>query len=150
MVYWLLYSWLRVVLDVADVRFRLQDPEAEVLLLRHELRVLRRQINRRQLTRADRTIVAALARLVPRPALAGLENPKRSLLGIANWCVRSGPPSAGGENVGRPRLEPELRELILRMARDNPRWGCLRIRGELLKVGRRVSATAIRNLLRRE
>ena len=40
-----LYSWLRVVLDVADVRFRLQDPEAEVLP-RHELRVLRRQINR--------------------------------------------------------------------------------------------------------
>ena len=79
MVYWFLYSWLLVVLDVADVRFRLQDPEAEALLLRHELRVLRRQINRPQLTPADRTIVAAPARLVPRPALGGLVKPETIL-----------------------------------------------------------------------
>lgn len=51
--------------------------------------------------------------------------------------------------VGRPGLDEELGRLILEMARDNPRWGCVRIRGELLKIGHRVSASAIRRLLRR-
>jgi hypothetical protein len=45
--------------------------------------------------------------------------------------------------VGRPCLEPSLRELILRMARENPKWGCVLIRGDLLKVGHRVSATEL-------
>src|SRR6266702_2553101 len=121
MVYWFL-SWLRVRARLADVRFRLQDPEAEVLLLRHELRGLRRQINRPQLTPADRTIVAALARLVPRPALGGLVKPETILAWHRQLVRRKWAAFGRRRNVGRPRLEPELRELILRMARDNPRW----------------------------
>ncbi len=50
---------------------------------------------------------------------------------------------------GRPGLDPGIQTLILQMAKDNPRWGCVRIRGELLKLGHRVSATAIRKLLRK-
>jgi uncharacterized protein YneF (UPF0154 family) len=49
---------------------------------------------------------------------------------------------------GRPPISEEIRELILRMGRENPRWGCLRIRGELAKLGIRVSATRIRTLMR--
>lgn len=52
--------------------------------------------------------------------------------------------------AGRPGLDPETVELIIRMARENSRWGYLRIRGELLKLGVQVSATAIRAVLRRE
>jgi hypothetical protein len=50
---------------------------------------------------------------------------------------------------GRPSLHPEVRELILRLGRENPRWGYMRIRGELLKLGVRVSATTIAIVLRR-
>jgi hypothetical protein len=66
-----LYSCLRLLLDIADVGLRLHNPKAELLLLRHELRVLRRQINRSELIAADRIVMAAFHRLVSRPALGG-------------------------------------------------------------------------------
>jgi hypothetical protein len=50
---------------------------------------------------------------------------------------------------GRPGLDAEVQKLILRMAKENPGWGCVRVRGELLKLSHVVSATAIRKLLRR-
>jgi putative transposase len=150
MLFAFLYSCLRLLLDIAHVRLRLRNPEAELLLLRHELRVLRRQINRPQFTTADRVIIAAFHRLVARRSLGGLVEPE-TVLGWHRELVRGKWAAFGRRRgVGRPRLEASLRGLILRMARENPRWGCVRIRGELLKVGHRVSATAIRNLLRRE
>jgi transposase InsO family protein len=150
MLFAFLYSCLRLLLDIADVRLRLHNPEAELLLLRHELRVLRRQINRPELIAADRIVMAAFHRVVSRPALGGLVEPE-TVLGWHRELVRRKWAAFGRRRVvGRPRLEARLTELILRMARENPRWGCVRIRDELLKVGHRVSATAIRNLLRRE
>lgn len=135
---------------MVDVRLRRKDPEAELLLLRHELRVLRRQINRPRLTTADRIVIAAFHRLVSRPALGGLVEPE-TVLGWHRELVRRKWAVFGRRRgVGRPGLELSVRELILTMAREKPGWGCVRIRGELLKVGHRVSATAIRNLLRRE
>lgn len=77
----LVYSWLRLFLDLADVRLRVDDPEAELLLLRHQLRVVRRQVKRSQLNTADRTIMAALSLLVNRTAVVGMLVQPETVLG---------------------------------------------------------------------
>jgi len=62
MLFAVVYAWLRLLLDLVDVRLRVNDPEAELLLLRHQLRVVRRQVKRPQLNTTDRVIMAALSR----------------------------------------------------------------------------------------
>ena len=146
----LLYAWLRLLLDLVDVRLRVQDREAELLLLRHQLRIVRRQVKRPRLKTADRTIMAALSQLVSRAALVGLLVQPETVLGWHRQLVRRKWAAFGRRRgPGRPGLDPEIQKLILEMAKDNPGWGCVRIRGELIKLGYRVSATAIRKLLRR-
>jgi len=150
MLFALAYSVLCLMLDVVDVRVRVGDPESELLLLRHQLRVLRRQVKRPQLDMADRTIVAALSRRVSRTAWVGMLVQPETVLDWHRELVRRKWAAFGRRRgPGRPRLDPELQTLILEMAKDNPQWGCVRIRGELLKLGHVVSATAIRKLLRR-
>jgi len=143
-------SWLRLLLDLLDVRLRVDDPEAELLLLRHQLRVVRRQVKRPQLNTADRTMMAALSQRVSRAALVGMLVQPETVLGWHRELVRRRWAAFGRRRgPGRPGLDPEIQKLILQMAKDNPRWGCVRVRGELLKLGHVISATAIRNLLRR-
>jgi putative transposase len=60
------------------------------------------------------------------------------------WTYRS------RHRPGRPPLDPDVRDLILRIGRENATWGCIRVQGELAKLGIRVSATTIRTLLRRD
>src|SRR5229473_8364056 len=144
------YSLVRLLLDVADVRLRVRDPEAELLLLRHQLRVVRRQVKRPHLDMADRAIMAALSHRVSRAAWVGMLVQPETVLGWHRQLVKRRWAAFGRRRgPGRPGLDAELRNLILRMANDNPKWGCVRIRGELLKLGHVISATAIRNLLRR-
>src|SRR6266516_7548703 len=150
MLFALVYSMPRLLLDLVDVRLRVHDPEAELLLLRHQLRVVRRQVKRPQLTMADRTIMAALGQRMNRAALAGMLVQPETVLGWHRELVRRRWAAFGPRRgPGRPFLDPELQQLILRMANDQQSWGCVRIRGELLKLGHVVSATAIRKLLRR-
>src|SRR5712692_7315548 len=150
MLFAFVYSLIRLLLDVADVRLRVRDPEAELLLLRHQLRVVRRHVKRPQLDVADRAIMAALSHRVGRAAWAGMLPQPETVLGWHRQLVRR-KWAAFGRRRGpdRPGLDPELQRLILEMAKDNPKWGGVRIRGELLKLGHKVSATAIRKLLRR-
>jgi hypothetical protein len=124
MLFALAYSWLRLLLDLADVRLRVHNPEAELLLLRHQLRVVRRQVKSPQLNTADRTIMAALSQRVSRAALVGMlvqpetvlgwhpELVRRRWVAFGRWC---GP--------GRPGLDPEIQKLIVQMAKGNPRCG---------------------------
>ena len=150
MLFAFLYSVLRLFLDVVDVRLRVRDPEAELLLLRHQLRVVRRQVKRPHLDVSDRTIMAALSRRLSRAALVGMLVQPETVLGWHRELVRRKWAAFGRRRrPGRPGLDAELQKLILDMARDNPKWGCVRIRGELLKLGHGVSATAIRKLLKR-
>jgi transposase InsO family protein len=150
MLFAFVYSLLWLLLDVADVRLRVRDPEAELLLLRHQLRVVRRQVKRPQLDVADRAIMAALSHRVSRAAWVAMLVQPETVLGWHRQLVRRKWAAFGRRRgPGRPALDPGLQSLILEMAKDNPKWGCVRIRGELLKLGHAVSATAIRKLLRR-
>jgi putative transposase len=120
--------------------------EFEILLLRHELAVLRRQAGRPRLTRADRALFAALTRALPRTAWTNLAVKPDTLLRwhrqlvTRRWTYAHRKP-------GRPPLERSLRELILRLARENPHWGYKRIVGELTGLGVSVSATSVRKVL---
>jgi putative transposase len=120
--------------------------DIEILLLRHQLAVLRRQPGRPTFRPVDRALLAALARLLPRARRHGLLVTPQTLLRWHRDLVRrKWTQSARGP--GRPPVEQPVRQLVLRLARENPRWGYPRIAGELLKLGRRVSPSTVRRIL---
>jgi putative transposase len=120
--------------------------DVELLVLRHQLVVLGRQRRRPSLRPADRALLAALARLLPAGRRQGLVVTPQTLLRWHREFVRrkwAQPQRA----VGRPPVDCRVRELVLRLARENPGWGYPRIAGELLKLGLRVSPSTIRRIL---
>lgn len=122
--------------------------DLEILVLRHELRVLRRKSGPPKLRVIDRVLLAAASRPVPRARWSCFLVTPATLLRWHRELVRKKWSYGKTEKPGRPPINPEVRERILRIARENPRWGCVRIKGELAKLGLRVAATTIRNLLR--
>jgi hypothetical protein len=145
-----LYVCLRFLVDLFLIRQPQAQRDAELLLLRHELSVLRRSVKKPRLRMWDRMILSALAMRLPRSKWNALIVRPETVLGWHRALVRRkwAAYSRRGR-PGRPRMPAECRQLILRLAKENPRWGYVRIRGELLKLGHVVSPTAIRNLLRR-
>jgi putative transposase len=122
--------------------------EVENAVLRHQLAVLRRTVERPRLHRRDRVLLAAASTLLPRDRWTVFLVSPQTLLRWHRELVRK-KWSYRRRSPGRPPLAREVRELVLRLGKENPRWGCLRIQGELRKLGIRVGATTIRSLLRR-
>src|SRR5436190_3697190 len=122
------------------------ERELEIVVLRHQVAILRRGGRRPEYTAADRALLAAASRLLPLERWScfaaspqTLRRWHRALL-QGNSRRRARPP-------GRPPLAA-TRSMILRLARENPRWGYVRIQGELLKLGISVSATTVATVLR--
>jgi transposase len=143
------YWSLRRLLELVVLRFRSErEKEIEILLLRHQLLVLERHVARPALTPADRALLAAFSRVLPRNAW------KRSLfvtpatvlrwhreLVARRWTYPHRRP-------GRPATMAEVRELVVRLARENPSWGYRRIQGELVGLGLRLAASTVWAILK--
>jgi putative transposase len=144
-----LYLAFRALLGVL-VRSRrgLDVKDIELLVVRHELEVLRRQVARPRLRATDRALLAAASCHLPRSLRAARLVSPRTLLRWHRALVRGKWRQPPGQR-GRPPTPSEVRALVLRLAGENPRWGHRRISGELAKLGFAVSPSTIRRLLAR-
>jgi putative transposase len=149
MVSTMVFLFVRRILGLVRLGPNPDDKDVEIAVLRHQLVVLHRQVARPRYAPTDRLILATLARLLPRERWSGfLVTPATLLrwhreLVRRRWTYRREPRVSRG-------LDPAIVELVLRLARENPRWGYLRICGECAKLGMRVSATSVRNVLHRD
>ena len=144
-----LYRLVRRVLEGVSVhRMDAVAKDAEILVLRHQLAIMRRQVARPRFTWTDRALVALLAHLVPKQRWAAFLVTPKTILAWHRTLVRRRwtYPHRG---PGRPSLRAETVDLICRLARENPRWGYLRIVGECQKLGVAVSNGSVANVLRR-
>jgi transposase len=137
-----LLSWMVLLRTHSDAA-----KEIEILVLRHQLAVLRRRTPRPRIRWTDRAVIAALARLLPaRRRFGFLITPATILrwhrqLVRRRWTTRPA-------RAGRPAVAAGVRALIVRLATENPTWGYRRVHGELAGLGYRIGASTVWKILR--
>jgi len=123
--------------------------DAEILILRHQVAVLQRQVRTPGLSRADRALLSALARVLPSGHLHQLRliiSPRTLLRWHAGLVRRHC--AYPRRNPGRPRSAAAVRALVLEMAQDNPGWGYRRIHGELTGLGDKIAPSTVWQILK--
>ena len=143
----LVYQVARNLLTVPAVLLRRDTAkDAELLVLRHENAVLRRQLTRPvRYEPADRVWCAALSSLIRREQWARVfpATPGTLLAWHRRLAARKWDYSRRRTVPGRPSTASAVRAVVLRLARDNPRWGCRRIQGELVGLGHSIGARTV-------
>jgi putative transposase len=150
----LLYRTARALLSVPAVLLRRDTAkDAELLVLRHENAILRRQLKGRvRYEPADRFWLAALTSLVPcrRWATVFPITPGTLLAWHRKPIARKWDYSTRRSRTGRPPTAAALKSLVLRLANENPRWGHRRIQGELARLGHPIAASTVWEILQCE
>ncbi len=129
------------------------DRVAEILALRHQIRVLQRQINRPRFTPADRAVLAVLDRAFDRRRLDKvmlIAKPATVIGWHRRLVARRWAYPHKTKRTGRPATPTELKRLVLRLDAENPLRGCRRIRSEILRLGNRIAASTVWRILRNE
>ena len=137
---------VRRLLDLLRLGPSPADKVIEIAVLRHQLAVLRRQVARPRYSPADRAVLATLARLVSRDRWGGFLVTPATLMRWHRDPVALSWNYPRHNRTARNALDGEVVALVLRLARENPRWGYLRIVGECRKLGVTVRATCVRKL----
>jgi len=141
------YQLTRCLLDCLMLLTRREtSKDAELLVLRHENAVLRRQAGRVRYEHADRLWLAALSRLIPRHQWNKVfpVTPATLLATAASSPANGTTPAAVARTAGHSRRDPSARD---RIATENPAWGHRRVQGELVRLGHRIAASTIWQIL---
>jgi transposase len=149
MIFSVLYLLVRCLLSCLMVLAR-QEPskDAELLVLRHDNTVLRRQVSRVRYQPADRVWLAALSRLIPRRRWAEVfDVTPATLLAWHRRLVTRKWDHTNRRRPGQPSTAAAIRKLVIRIARDNPAWGHRRVQSELVKLGHPIAASTVWQIL---